>query len=358
MADEQELNRLTRRAVFAEISCRDSLAASLYGRAERAEAAAEAQRGEVDSLVLAHLRICRAYSLSHLEQADGDAVTLRLEAWALVKSVADVVERRARSGTLVRLPEASLDSLRPSSDLSSAPVDAIPSQMPGCVREEEAAFYWEYKDAVRDATGKPLLSVRFLVAARDFIGVGVLLAAARAVLYRMFNSPALSASEQRKAEAAVLGAVDTMLRASCFLPHDHLSEEEDFVDAIERVLGEEGPRNHPSFRSALRAKTGPSTPFHRMLVARGLTNALASADASRRVFEANRRADVAAHGLRRCAFPFCDKREATVMQFKFCAACRSEWYCSEEHGALHWKAHRPVCRETTAAKQAVVPPVE
>ena len=61
---------------------------------------------------------------------------------------------------------------------------------------------------------------------------------------------------------------------------------------------------------------------------------------------------MAEHGLRSCALPSCDKREASVQQFKFCSACRSVWYCSEEHGALYWAEHKPVCRATTAAQQA------
>ena len=73
--------------------------------------------------------------------------------------------------------------------------------------------------------------------------------------------------------------------------------------------------------------------------------------ASARV-QAARRADIAAHGLKSCALPSCDKQEATVQQYKFCSACRSVWYCSAEHGALHWKEHKPTCRATVAAREA------
>ena len=58
--------------------------------------------------------------------------------------------------------------------------------------------------------------------------------------------------------------------------------------------------------------------------------------------EADRRADITAHGLKHCALPSCDKQEATVQQYKFCSACRSVWYCSAEHGALHWREHKPI----------------
>ena len=65
------------------------------------------------------------------------------------------------------------------------------------------------------------------------------------------------------------------------------------------------------------------------------------------------RADVAQHGLKRCARPSCDKREVCVRQFGSCSRCRSEWYCSAEHGALHWKEHKPTCHATTATQQTV-----
>ena len=67
--------------------------------------------------------------------------------------------------------------------------------------------------------------------------------------------------------------------------------------------------------------------------------------------EAALHADIAAHGLRTCSLPSCDKQEATVKQYKFCSVCGSVWYCSAEHGALHWKEHKPTCRATVAAKE-------
>ena len=66
----------------------------------------------------------------------------------------------------------------------------------------------------------------------------------------------------------------------------------------------------------------------------------------------SRRADIAKHGLKECALPSCGKLEASVGQHKRCSACRSAWYGSAEHGALHWKEHKPICRATTASQQA------
>ena len=65
---------------------------------------------------------------------------------------------------------------------------------------------------------------------------------------------------------------------------------------------------------------------------------------------AAQRADVAEHGLLVCAFPGCDKQEATVREFKVCSACRAVAYCSAEHGGLHWAGgHKHVCMDLKAA---------
>ena len=85
---------------------------------------------------------------------------------------------------------------------------------------------------------------------------------------------------------------------------------------------------------------------------RGLLYASEMIEKLREEGEARWRADVAQHGLKHCALPSCDKPEVSVQQYKFCSACRSVWYCSAEHGALHWAEHKPICRATTAAQQA------
>ena len=85
---------------------------------------------------------------------------------------------------------------------------------------------------------------------------------------------------------------------------------------------------------------------------RRLLDASAEVENTLKRIKTSRNADVTEHGLKHCALPACDKREASVQQYKFCSACGSVWYCSEEHGALHWTEHKPVCRATTAARQA------
>ena len=109
---------------------------------------------------------------------------------------------------------------------------------------------------------------------------------------------------------------------------------------------------HP-FVHALREKwTTPS--MVAMRSERGMDNSFAAAMREGvQEFDDAQRADIEAHGLKTCSYPPCDKQEATVQQYKFCSACRSAWYCSAEHGALHWKEHKPTCRATTdAAKEA------
>ena len=117
--------------------------------------------------------------------------------------------------------------------------------------------------------------------------------------------------------------------------------------------------------SCVRFLRGPAEPFIDTLRDRWTAPALVTMRSERQLADvaadfdaavaervAARRADIAAHGLKRCALPSCDKQEATVQQYKFCSACRSVWYCSAEHGTLHWKEHKPTCRATLAAKDA------
>ena len=89
-----------------------------------------------------------------------------------------------------------------------------------------------------------------------------------------------------------------------------------------------------------------------MRAQRGLADVSAEIKGALERMAAARRDDIAAHGLKTCALPSCNNQEATVQQYKFCSACRSVWYCSAEHGALHWKEHKPTCRATVAAKEA------
>jgi hypothetical protein len=51
-------------------------------------------------------------------------------------------------------------------------------------------------------------------------------------------------------------------------------------------------------------------------------------------------ADVARHGLRRCALPSCDAQEPHPKLFKLCGRCRGAAYCGAAHCAEDWKRHK------------------
>ncbi len=51
-------------------------------------------------------------------------------------------------------------------------------------------------------------------------------------------------------------------------------------------------------------------------------------------------ADVARHGLRRCALPACDAQEPHPKLFKLCGRCRGVAYCCAEHSKADWKRHK------------------
>jgi hypothetical protein len=51
-------------------------------------------------------------------------------------------------------------------------------------------------------------------------------------------------------------------------------------------------------------------------------------------------ADVARHGLRRCALPSCDAQEPHPKLFKLCGRCRRAAYCCAAHSVEDWKRHK------------------
>jgi hypothetical protein len=63
-------------------------------------------------------------------------------------------------------------------------------------------------------------------------------------------------------------------------------------------------------------------------------------------------ADVALHGLRRCALASCDAVEAHVAHFKTCAGCRGVAYCSKEHQSADWRSHKAACKAARDAATA------
>ncbi len=51
-------------------------------------------------------------------------------------------------------------------------------------------------------------------------------------------------------------------------------------------------------------------------------------------------ADLARHGLRRCALPACGAQEPHPKLFKLCGRCRGAAYCCAQHSKEDWKRHK------------------
>ena len=145
--------------------------------------------------------------------------------------------------------------------------------------------------------------------------------------------------------------VDCMLPAARSLANFMLIEEMGFAYTIHQALSRTSPTFDTTFVASLRTKWTAAA-MVQMRRERDFLDASKKIEKASEDGEASWRADVAEHGLKRCSLPSCDKREASVQQYKFCSACRSVWYCSAEHGALHWAEHKPACRATTAVQQA------
>ena len=150
--------------------------------------------------------------------------------------------------------------------------------------------------------------------------------------------------------AFVLRVVDCMLPATRNSTGFTLGEEIDFAHAIQGALSGAFPYD-ATFVASLRSKW-TSAAMVQMRRERGSWDVSEEVNQYMKEDTARWGADVAKHGLKECALPSCDKREASVQQYKCCSACRSVWYCSAEHGALHWAEHKPICRATKAAQKA------
>ena len=217
--------------------------------------------------------------------------------------------------------------------------------LPGRGTAVELAFFKRYETTQHAVFDLPPLPARFLQL------VGLSLGYATAVLAANLFLNLLSVRHDIEAAAFVLRVVDCMLPAARSLADIVLAEEENFVASVHTTLSGAVPSYDAAFVASLRTKWTAAA-MVQMRRERGLLDAFERMEKWNEDGTTRRRADVAEHGLKHCALPSCDKREASVQQFKFCSACRSVWYCSEEHGALHWAEHKPVCPATTAAQQA------
>ena len=217
------------------------------------------------------------------------------------------------------------------------------------VHEEEVAFYRRWLVAAQRATDKPPFQNEDLVALSPAVGYVLGILAATDAFYELFNPVPLAANERQRIEAFVLSTVESMLDIARDFPRFSFPEEKRCVTAIQQVLVDFSQRS--KFLTTLRTRW-TTAPFQAMLRARGLSNATAEANANNEQYKARRAADIAKHGLHPCGLPSCDKREATVKQFKYSGDCEEEWYCCAEHQVLHWQEHKPICRARTAAAAA------
>ena len=266
------------------------------------------------------LTLRRAGSLREqlwLEGSHPTKVALRAESAALVFSCLPLLVRRMDANTM----------------------------LPGRGMPLEVAFFKRYtatKHAVQDMSPWP---PRGLQLAGLSLGYATDVDAADSLLGLLFSR------RDAEAEAFVLRVVDCMLPAARSLADITLGEEVHFASSIHEVISIAFSLFDDGFIAALRTKWRAAA-MMRMRRKRNLVNASEEVDKWAEDRKTRLRADVAKHGLKECALPSCVKREASVGQHKRCSACHSVWYCSAEHGALHWKEHKPVCRATAAALQA------
>ena len=334
--DEAALNKLVERALAAHRSGRASFAASLWGRALEVAA-------HTNTLAVVKCTLMQATCLSDQACATASAderAALQAESWALVSSVMPLLSTRMDENTL----------------------------LPGRCTKTEVDFYKRLMLVARHIHNVPPRSARDLQLVGFGVGyVSALLAAVHALMRCGRQPRPTDASERMEFVIRVVDMVRSladvlsqqfvydfflaqMLPASHSFPKLNFVEEVGFahicsdrlrIDIADPLL------------DALRARwTAPA--MVAMRTKRGLLDVAVTADIEAKVGAAElvQRADTALHGLKTCSFPLCGKVEATVLEFRSCSACRSVWYCSSEHGALHWTEHKPTCRAAVAAKRA------
>ena len=310
---------LVEKQVAAKVLSRDARCTELSERAAR-----HAQRLWGNSLVVAHLRVSEVISLRELARAsttNSEKEALWRRAWDLLVPVHALLLRRLADNTL----------------------------LPGTIKEEEVtyaarsqAFYWKAMD-------KPVPS------AADLQGVGAVLGY-EALLIAVYITLALlmdlrgSGMPRESAHSIVLTALDAIPRTATM--QNRSGSEAGLVAMMDLRMN---PQNfEPSFCAAVLRKWRSSAVAD-VLRARGvLQTGVTASQENLDEFRARQRADIEKIGLRECAWPSCDKVERTVREFKQCSGCRSVWYCSPEHHALDWGAHRKDCQKLDKARRAAM----
>ena len=324
--DTTQLDKLCEKAMSATKSSRHALAAALYGRA-----AEEALRLNGETFVCTYLTLQHSDQLlsqSDLEgTADEKAALFVAKAWALVSSSLPLIVRRMDDNTM----------------------------LPGRGMAVELAFNKRYCQLARAVYALQPHTARELQLEGLSLGYATALKAAGMVLGCVSRIPGLNADKVHEAQAFVLRVMDSMQPAARSLGDYMLSQEATLASYLQTALsGTFFLLLNPAFITSLRAKWA-SAEMVQLRRARGLLVTKEIDEAAQKIMaekKTSRLADVAKHGLKECALPSCGKLEASVGQHKRCSACRSVWYCSAEHRALHWKEHKPVCRATAASQHA------
>ena len=314
--DASHLDRLVEKALTAAKSGRYALAAAFFRRA-----ADEALHLHGETFVHTFLTLQRSNKLSlqsHLEGvSQEERAALKAEAWALASGCLPLIVRRMDANTM----------------------------LPGRGTAVELAFFKRYETTRHATYDKPPVSSRGLQLR------GLSLGYATAVYGAHLLLGMLPSRHDSEAQAFILRVVDCMLPATRSLTGISLPSEISLASTLQYALSGASPTYNTAFVASLRTKWTAAAMVE-MRRERNLLDVSEKVGQALQRNEASWRADVAEHGLKQCALPSCDKMEASVQQYKFCSACRSVWYCSEEHGALHWTEHKPVCRATAAAQQA------
>ena len=290
--------------------------AGVLGRAARcAELSDRAARHAArlwgnNSLVVAELRVSEAMALRGIANAstsEKEKEALRRRAWAILVPMHALLLRRLADNTL----------------------------LPGTNTEEEVTYLARSQAFAWKAQGRPVPPEA------AFQGLGVV-HGYETLLKTVYQTLALLtelrgfALQRESAHSFVLTALDAIPRATTM--QYKLANELALVEMMETHMK---PQNfEPSFYAAMLRKWRSSAVAD-VLRARGvLQTGVAATQDSIAASEARQRADIEKIGLRECAWPSCDKVERTVREFKQCSGCRSVWYCSPEHHALDWGAHK------------------
>ena len=310
--------KLVNKVVIAGVLCRYARVVEL---AAQASVDAAALFGG-DSLVLADIHMCGSVHFAILarDASGAEEEALNHRSWALLLLVLPILLRRLDANTLLL----------------------------GSLREEELDYEAHAQAVAKKASNKPVPAPTRLRVSVSASGYNLLLSAA----YRSLNHLTLhfwAAAERRSVESFVLRALDVIPRMAEM--HAGLAPKEaDIVAFMEQYMKRRYFEH--DFRSAVLRKWR-SEAVSSVLRAHGvLQTGIAKHEQSGAEFDARQRADIAKHGLRDCALPSCSKTEKTVKEFAGCSGCRSVVYCSLEHQALDWRAHKKVCREKEAARLA------